>query len=834
MAKCKTDCIEKPLVKCFETLGYFIGSHPLWFLIIPLILAAGLGSGFYFLDDRLSNDLEKEFTPSDGKAKAEREYVQETFHGNDSMFSSLRLSTDGNFATFIATNDNNILTVESLQAILQLDQKIRSMGVQFDSQSIAFNDLCAVFMGSCVSNDILDIINYNASYIETVNLTYPWYRFKGMEIPLYRSLGSVTLYKDMPLVENAKAIQLFYYLRDEDKSKIDLWLRSFIELVASEQTTSIQVSYSTSMSRQWEFEESPDSVISLFSITYTIVITFSIVSCVRTDNVRSKVWVATCGVIATGMAVLSGFGLLMMVGQPFVMTAASCPFLVLGIGIDDMFIMISCWQRTKVTDCVPERLAQTYQEAAISITITTLTDALALFLGCITTFGSVRSFCLYAGISICFCYLYNITFLGACMALNGQREGKNRHWFTCRKIPEDLPDGKSKASKICCIGGRYDPLTGNEESEFMSRIFEKNYGPFLTHKVTKSIVGVIYVAYLAVSIYGCTTLQEGLDISNLALDDSYINKYYDAESLHFSKYYYSAMVVIKEPIAYWDKEVMKKLDTCIADFERLSHVNNTLAWFNYYQEAANGFGLNISYEQGYQDNLAGFLNVSPIFREDINTSASGVIQASRFFIQTLDRNSEDDTMTGLRKAAENCSIGLMVYHPSFIYFDQYTVIVGNTIQTLLVAVVVMLVIALVLIPSPICSLWVVFAICSVIVGVTGFMALWDVSLDSISMINLIMSIGFSVDFSAHISYAFVSSDNADVNKRAMEALAQLGYPVVQGALSTILGVVALSFSKSYIFRTFFKVMFLVITFGVCHGLMFIPVFLTLFGVCKCC
>ncbi|CAB1436693.1 unnamed protein product [Pleuronectes platessa] len=45
-----------------------------------------LGSGFYFLDDRLSNDLEKEFTPSDGKAKAEREYVQETFHGNDSCF----------------------------------------------------------------------------------------------------------------------------------------------------------------------------------------------------------------------------------------------------------------------------------------------------------------------------------------------------------------------------------------------------------------------------------------------------------------------------------------------------------------------------------------------------------------------------------------------------------------------------------------------------------------------------------------------------------------------------------------------------------------------------
>jgi len=37
-------------------------------------------------------------------------------------------------------------------------------------------------------------------------------------------------------------------------------------------------------------------------------------------------------------------------------------------------------------------------------------------------------------------------------------------------------------------------------------------------------------------------------------------------------------------------------------------------------------------------------------------------------------------------------------------------------------------------------------------GVVGYMALWDISLDPVSMITIIMSIGFAIDFSAHITY----------------------------------------------------------------------------------
>lgn len=241
MARFRTDCIERPLHLCFEMMGHFVGSHPWWFLIVPLILSTALGSGFYLLEDRMSNGIEEQFTPGNGRAKMERKYIRETFPGNDSMFSRLRLSTDGNYATLIATSDRNILTVESLQDILDLDFKVRSLVVHHGNHSFEYVDVCAEVMGSCASNDILDITEYDANNIDTVNLTFPWYYSDVRSFPLYLSLGSVKLHKGSSVVESAKAIQLHYYLREDNKTKTDLWLESFIHLVSNVSSTSIQV-----------------------------------------------------------------------------------------------------------------------------------------------------------------------------------------------------------------------------------------------------------------------------------------------------------------------------------------------------------------------------------------------------------------------------------------------------------------------------------------------------------------------------------------------------------------------------------------------------------------
>lgn len=96
-----------------------------------------------------------------------------------------------------------------------------------------------------------------------------------------------------------------------------------------------------------------------------------------------------------------------------------------------------------------------------------------------------------------------------------------------------------------------------------------------------------------------------------------------------------------------------------------------------------------------------------------------------------------------------------------------------------------------------------------------------------------MCIGFSVDFTAHICYTYMSSKAKNPDDRVREALYSLGLPICQGSFSTILGVVALLLADSYIFLVFFKMVFLVIFFGAMHGLFLLPVLLSLFGPGSC-
>ncbi|XP_071416186.1 patched domain-containing protein 3-like [Pithys albifrons albifrons] len=826
-----TDCVERPLRRLFEGLASGVAACPWPFVLVPLLLSGGLGAGFFFLPQRQANDIEGQFTPTGGPAKAERDLVRRHFPTDDSArFSAPRLPTEGAYAALIAvaTNGTSVLAPAAWQEVLRLDEAVRDP---------KYEQLCARSDGKCSSPNPLLSRRGDERPPAPQSLQFPVNNgdFLGA------ALGGVETRDGRVL--SARALKLLYYLREDGPEAEDSrqWLQGFLRNISAKLTdlhlSSIRVTYFTSLSRQQEFEGNTKSVIPLFSVTYFLTITFSIISCLRLSCIRNNVWLACCGVVSAGLAVLSSFGLMLFCGAPFVVTVANAPFLILGVGVDDMFIMVASWEqssRKKEKSDVKSLLAETYSEAALSVTITTLTDVLAFFIGTWTAFPSVRSFCLYTGTAFVFCYVYTMTFFGAVLVLNHKREQGNRHWLTCMRVGVDQDQAENSCLyNACCIGNCSGQSSEPEGEHPMSIFFKKYYGPFVTNKWIKLLVVLLYGAYLGASVYGCTQVREGIDLRNLANDDSYVIPYYDDDEEYFSTYGPRVMVVITESVDYWNQTVRRDIESCAQNLENISYVDKNLSesWLRVYTVFAESSSININSKAPFFDNLPILFRIRSSFEWDINKTQDE-IEASRFFIQTVNVTSavdEKNLLNQLRETAKQCSIPLKVYHPAFIYYDQYLVIVQNTIQNVAVAAAAMLVVSLLLIPNPLCCLWVTFAIASVIVGVAGFMTFWNVNLDSISMINLVICIGFSVDFSAHVSYAFVTSRESSANERAIEALSLLGYPVLQGAVSTILGVVVLAAAKTYIFRTFFKIMFLVILFGALHGLVFIPVFLTFIG-----
>ena len=66
----------------------------------------------------------------------------------------------------------------------------------------------------------------------------------------------------------------------------------------------------------------------------------------------------------------------------------------------------------------------------------------------------------------------------------------------------------------------------------------------------------------------------------------------------------------------------------------------------------------------------------------------------------------------------------------------------------------------------------------------GMMYLWDIELNAISLVNLVMSIGISLEFCAHICRDFVLSSKRSRLKRAEYALADMGSSVRRHFLSS--------------------------------------------------
>uniref|UniRef100_A0A8R1DT56 SSD domain-containing protein n=1 Tax=Caenorhabditis japonica TaxID=281687 RepID=A0A8R1DT56_CAEJA len=803
-------CLEPRAAKFFHSYGLLVAKYPIIFLITPILVTCFLSTGLFGLEP-LSDALYL-YTPTDAPSKI----------------------------AVVARNDGNILERVFSDELKHMEQFVRNnITVEFNNRTWSFADLCLASPdGRCANNDHIQLVS--RLFHHGINITYPTVRLGDKSAYIASALGGVKLAKGDAgenIIVGASAWLLIYQLKfypNQISYISGLWEREFKSQMDTYKTRAkhISITYFHSQTLSDELKRNAERLAPKFIGAFVILVVFSVLCSIVTikgsgyiDWVVTKPVLSVVGVSNAGLGIASAMGLLTYLGIQYNDIIAVMPFLVVAVGTDNMFLMVASLKRTDRNLKYDERVAECMADAAVSILITAMTDALSFGVGTITTIPAVQIFCIYTMCALLLTFAYQLTFFCAVLVYYTRIEEQGLHSIWLR--PAVIHSSTSPLNvKLFWLGSRPPTLSGGSAGTVTSTssvqsmvssakhqhhctatsFFRNWYAPVLMQPWIRAIAGVWYLIYLALSIYGCAHLKEGLEPANLLVDDSYATPHYRVLEKHYWHYGASLQIVVNNVPDLRDP------------LERLN-----MDRMKFYDHAA---------QYIYSDMSQPWV-VDVVWGR--NNQSEHVIKTFRYMIGMRDISTttkQTEATNTFREIASRFErYNVTTYMPLWLFTDQYALVVPNTMQDIVVAVACMLVISAVLIPQPVCSFWVAVTIGSIDLGVLGFMTLWGVNLDAISMITIIMSVGFSVDYSAHITYAYVISKETTTTARVCDALGDLGWPVAQGAMSTILAVSVLSDVPAYMIVTFFKTVFLAISIGFLHGLVFLPLMLSVFVGC---
>lgn len=172
------------------------------------------------------------------------------------------------------------------------------------------------------------------------------------------------------------------------------------------------------------------------------------------------------------------------------------------------------------------------------------------------------------------------------------------------------------------------------------------------------------------------------------------------------------------------------------------------------------------------------------------------------------------------------------YSVFYVYYEQFLTTREHTWKNLLICVTAIFVVTFLLLGFNISSAaCVTVTVCMIVVNLIGWMYMWDVSLNAVSLVNLVMSVGISVEFCSHVVRAFATSSKMTRVERAEDALARVGSSILSGiTLTKFIGVFVLMFARTQLFVVYYFRMFTgIIVLGATHGIIFLPVLLSYVG-----
>ncbi len=570
-------------------------------------------------------------------------------------------------------------------------------------------------------------------------MTYPSFTHQTGNSRYFLPLnfGNVTTVKNSQnetIVADATVLRMAYIL-DDTKPKTSVWEATVLKYVNDKDwSKDFRVFAVSSKSLETALARNIESAVPYIPYAVAFVAFFAVLNSFRlTSWKQSKPTVAIFGIVNTAIAVAAGWGFLMYLGthkwQAINLAGA---FLLLGVGMDDAFVMLSSWSRKFKPDLSLKQVAkEAYQEAAVSITITSFTNIGSFLIGALMPgFGTVRIFCMYTAVGLVAVYLWTLTFYGAVLVK-----------------ASELSLSSNRLSQMLGINSGIVKTDRDSGKGLMAWIFEDVLPSLLSKAHVKAVVIVCFVVYIGFTIAFLNQMKEGLQQGRIAKYDSVTSKYYAAEDRHFRKLPYRIQVIFTDSgLDYSNETVQAEIQDFLSQVRKHRLMSNntdlTESWLDHYRQSRY---YSTESKEDFALGLQRFLNVVRKTPLPSNVEfIDGQIVASRFVLQSddvLDAVDEVELLRDLRAIADKSTFNVTLYHPYFPFFDQFAQVKHSTIECAIYGCLAVVVITGLLIPDLFVLAIILLAILSIEAGVAGFMVLFGVYLDVISMITLIMCIG---------------------------------------------------------------------------------------------
>lgn len=615
--------------------------------------------------------------------------------------------------------------------------------------------------------------------------------------------------------------------------------------------------------------------------------------------VQSKFTLGVVGILIVLMSISASIGLFSWVGiKATLIIAEVIPFIVLAVGVDNIFLIVHEFERANAShpdDMVEERIARALGRMGPSILFSALTETASFSLGAFVGMPAVRNFAIYAAGAVFINAILQVTMFVSVLALNQLRvEDHRADCFPCIQVASARVQLGSNGSGANGSLTRYYEVA---DESLLQQFIRKYYAPKLLGKKVKVAIMAVFFGLFAAGVALMPEVKLGLDQRVAIPDDSYLIPYFNDLYDYFDAgppvYFVTRELNVTQRVH--QQEICARFTTCqqmsltnVLEGERkrpaVSYIASpTASWIDDFFLWLNpDLGESCCVERGktcfagrdpaWNITLAGmpegdeFVHYLQKFLrsptdEDCplggQASYGGAvvvdaerktIPASHFRTSHSPLRSQDDFINAYASARRiaadvHASTGIEVFPYSvfYIFFDQYASIVGLSAALLGSAIGIIFVVSALLLGSVLTAFVVSVTVVMTVVDIIGSMAVAGVSLNAVSLVNLVICVGIAVEFCAHIARAFMFPSTTVMERakgcfrgrdaRAWTALVNVGGSVFSGiTITKFLGVSVLAFTRSKIFEIYyFRVWLALVVFAALHALVFLPVALSLFG-----